>query len=87
MANIAVSLNSLTVGTSSLSPISSINTVINEQLYVAAFDIVTSTRQNVDIGEVVSVTTGITAMPTYTKTDGVPITTGTTSGGTYWVTG
>ena len=89
MANIAVSLNSLAVGTTQLSAVSSIDSSMIEPLYLSAFSSVTSIRQISDSDNRVSITTPMTAFPTYSKTDGEEIitTVSAAGGGTYWITG
>lgn len=84
MATISVTTSSAIVGVTPISPVSSILTNINEPLFANAFVLSTTEKQN----ELKStgLSTSITLMPTYAKTDGAPITTGT-GGGTYWITG
>lgn len=86
MATIAVTKDSATVRITSISPVNSILTNMSESVFANAFSVVTTNKQPESL--TINLSNGIALMPTYAKTDGVPITsTSQSSGGTYWVTG
>lgn len=87
MPTITVTVSSLNVGISTITPIASINNNLAEGMLPIGLPIATVIRNREETTTVLLAGI-IDPKITYAKTDGEPITTGTgAGGGTYWVTG